>query len=56
VAPLLRYLSPAFPFVVIVVFWHMLDATSPGEEARDARNAGHAHHRAQRYGRSAMKP
>jgi 4-amino-4-deoxy-L-arabinose transferase-like glycosyltransferase len=56
VAPLLRYLSPAFPFVVIVVFWHVLDATSPGEEARDAQNAEHAHHRAQRYGRSAMKP
>ena len=26
VAPILRYLSPAFPFVVILVFWHALDA------------------------------
>jgi hypothetical protein len=26
VAPILRYLAPAFPFVVIVVLWHALDA------------------------------
>lgn len=35
VEPLLRYLAPGFPFVVMVVLWHVMDATASG--ARDGR-------------------
>jgi len=37
VAPILRYLSPAFPFVVIIVLWHALDANILGEGTAEHR-------------------
>lgn len=37
VAPILRYLSPAFPFVVIIVLWHALDANLLGEKTGEPR-------------------
>jgi 4-amino-4-deoxy-L-arabinose transferase-like glycosyltransferase len=35
VAPIVRYLLPAFPFVVIVVFWHGLNSGLLGANARE---------------------
>lgn len=34
---LLRYLSPAFPFVVLIVAWHLLDANVLGRETAEVR-------------------